>query len=157
MKVQSTSVWNSSLRINMCDQQCHGIPHEPLRIKAALRSHQIDNVKTAYSPNNSNHELSCADLLSGPFYHLFSVDAPLRGVFILKREPILVIHDNDVGFSPRYALEQGQQLLAFLDSCGSEPVGQLVGNLLQMRIFQVNRVTQVVQNCRVRHIDDLEK
>jgi hypothetical protein len=36
----------SSPEENVCDQQCHDIAHEVLRIEAALRSHQIDSVKT---------------------------------------------------------------------------------------------------------------
>jgi hypothetical protein len=104
MKVQSTSVCNSSLRINICDQRCHDITHEILKIEAALRSHQMNNVKTVDSPNNSEHELFCADLLSRPFWCLFAMDAPLRIVLILKGESTLVTRDNGVKCVRRHAL-----------------------------------------------------
>jgi hypothetical protein len=67
MKMQLTSVWNSSLRTNTYDQGCHDITHEVLRIEAALRSYQIDNMKSAYSSNNNEDESFCANLLSRPF------------------------------------------------------------------------------------------
>jgi hypothetical protein len=50
-----------------------------------------------------------------------------------------------------------QQLLAFLECCGWELLGQLMGNPPQMKIFQVKRVVQMVQNRRVRHIEELGK
>jgi hypothetical protein len=157
MKLQSTSVWNSALLKNICDQQYHDITHEALKIKAALRSHQIDNMKTAYFSNNSEHEFFYADLLPRPFWRFFAMDAPLLGVLILKGEPTLGIRDNGAKCVRLHALWQWQQLLAFLDSYGSELFGQLIGNPLQIEIFQVNRVAQMFQNRRVRHIEDLRK
>jgi hypothetical protein len=104
MKVQLTSVWNSPLRKNICDQRCYDITHAVLRIEAALQNHQIENVKTAYSPNNSEYELPCADLLSRPFWCIFAMDALLRGVLMLKGEPTLVTRDNGEEFVRRHAL-----------------------------------------------------
>jgi hypothetical protein len=104
MKVQSMSVRNSPLWKNISDQRFHDIAHEVLRIEVSLLSHQIDNVKTAYSPNNNEHELCCADLLPCPFWQLFAMDAPLRGVLILKAEPTLVARDNGSEFFRRHAL-----------------------------------------------------
>jgi hypothetical protein len=76
---------------------------------------------------------------------------------MIKDEPTLVTRDNSAEFVHRHALEQWQQLLAFLDSCGSELLGQLMGNLSRMEIFQVKRIAQMVQNYRARHIEDLGK
>jgi hypothetical protein len=103
MKVQSTSVQNFLLWKKICDQRCDDIAHEVLRIEAALRSRQVDNVKTAYSPNSSEHELFCADL-PHPFWRLLTMDAPLPGRLILKGEPTLVTRDNGAEFVRRHAL-----------------------------------------------------
>jgi hypothetical protein len=89
---------------NVCDQWCHDITHEALRIEPALPSHQIDNVKTAYSPNSSEHEVFCADLLPRPFWRLSAMDTSLRGVLILKGESTLVIRDKSAEFVHRHAL-----------------------------------------------------
>jgi hypothetical protein len=61
------------------------------------------------------------------------MDSPLRGVWIVKGEPTLVTRDNDGEIVRRHALSQWQPFLAFLDSCGSELFGQLVGNPRQMK------------------------
>jgi hypothetical protein len=78
--------------------------YEVLRIEAALRSPEINNVKIASSPNDSEHEPFCADLLPRPFWCLFAMDARVRGAVLLKREPPLITRVND----------------AFLNFCDSE-------------------------------------
>jgi hypothetical protein len=88
----------------MCNQRCREITHEVLRIEAALRSHQIETVKIRCLPNNSEHELFCADLLPRSFWCLFEMDIPFRGVLILKGEPPFVTRDNDGEFARLYAL-----------------------------------------------------
>jgi hypothetical protein len=148
-------VRNSLLRKKTGDQWHHGITHEVLTIEAALRSHQIDNMKTAYSPNNSEYERFSVDLLPLPFWRLFSMDVRLLGVLILKDEPTLLTYDNGAELVRRHSLQQWQQLLAFLNFCGSELFSQLLENSRQMKILQVKRVMQLVENCHVRYAEDL--
>jgi hypothetical protein len=71
-----------------------------------LENHQIDKVKTGYSPNNIEHELFYVDLLPRHFWYLFAMDAPLRGVLILKGESTLITCDNGAEFVHRHALSQ---------------------------------------------------
>jgi hypothetical protein len=121
--MQLTSVWNSLLWTNICDQRCHDIAHKVLKIETALPSPQIYNMKTADSPNNSESELFCADLLLRLFWRLFAMNTPLRGVVIHKGESTLVTRDNNAGFVRRHALGQWEQLFVFLDSCDSHLFG----------------------------------
>jgi hypothetical protein len=61
-------------------------------------------MKSAYSSNNNEDESFCANLLSRPFWCLFAMDTPHRGVLILKGEPTLVTYDNGAEFVRRHAL-----------------------------------------------------
>jgi hypothetical protein len=62
------------------DKGDHAIIHEVLRIKTALRSHEIDNVEFVYSPYDRQHELSRADLLPHSLWHIFTAGTPFRGL-----------------------------------------------------------------------------
>jgi hypothetical protein len=65
-------------------------------------------MKTAYSLNNSQYELLCADLLPRPFCRLFAMDDPLRRVLIFKSKSTLVTGDNRAECANRHAVEKWQ-------------------------------------------------
>jgi hypothetical protein len=80
VKVSSTSMGISPCWKDFLDKRYHAIIHEVLRIKTALGSHEIDNVKSVYSPYYREHELSYADLLPHSLWHIFTAGTPFRGL-----------------------------------------------------------------------------
>jgi hypothetical protein len=80
VKLGSTSMRISPFRKDFLDNRYHDILYEVLRIKTALRSHEIDNVKSGYSTYYRQHELSRPDLLPHSLWHIFTAGTPFRGL-----------------------------------------------------------------------------
>jgi hypothetical protein len=79
-RVESTSMGISSFWKDFLDKWYYDIIHEVLKIKTALRNHEIDNVKSVSSPYYPQHELSHADLLPYSLWHIFTAGTLFRGL-----------------------------------------------------------------------------
>jgi hypothetical protein len=75
----------------------------------------------------------CLNLLSHSFWNFFLSDAQLRGVLISEGDSTFATRYNVANFIRLHHLEQWQQLLALLNSCGSEILRQLVEHPSQMK------------------------
>jgi hypothetical protein len=98
VKLKSTSMRISPLWGNFLDRRYDDNIQEVPRIKIALRSHSIDNVKTVCTPYYHKYWLSRADLLSHRFGHIFPGASSFRRLSQFNAKPILITRDNRVKF-----------------------------------------------------------